>query len=254
MKPKIKNTTTAVLNLSVMFGQKTNLISLCGSELLLLMWAGLTDWLAVLPLRWQLRQANEFHPVCPHRRGGEAHPYSFMQKVVLLHLITPSCRKRSSISLHSHMKMEKVQLLLTPSCWRRWCSSSSPVILLTLSCRRCTSRCSPSAAAPPSAWWRSCWRWSARNYKCWRSSGRFLGAPDTQRRAGPWSLSNSYLMMSEIGLRPHHLHLCAAAYTGNNITVTVSSLFYLLFPEVTNTWHKLNNIIPAKIISRHFTL
>lgn len=92
------------------------------------------------------------------------------------------------------------------------------------SCRRCTSRCSPSAASPRSVWWRDRCRglfplWSARNCRCWRSSGRFLEAPDTPRRAGPWSLSDSYLMMSETGHRPHHLHLYAATHTGNDIII-----------------------------------
>lgn len=175
--------------------------------------AGLTDWWAVLSLRPQSRLVMS--PVCSHERGGEGRPHSFMEEEVVLHLITPSCRKRSILprgggeraaSPYSfmHVKEEVHQLLL---------------LLLTPSCRRCTFRCSPSAAAPPSAWWRSYWRWSARNCKCWRSSGRFLGAPDTRQRAGPWSPSNSYLMMSETGLRPHHLNLYAATFTGNDIAI-----------------------------------
>lgn len=101
------------------------------------------------------------------------------------------------------------------------------LLILTPSCRHCTSQHSPSAAAPPSVWWRSCWRWSARNCKCWRSSGRSLGAPDTQQRVGPWSLSNSYLMMSETGLHPHHLNLYAATYTGNNVTIRYELILFI---------------------------
>lgn len=97
--------------------------------------------------------------------------------------------------------------------WSRWSVSSHA---LTLSCTRCTSQCSSSAETHPSAWWRSCQRrssaplQSARSCRCWRSSGRFLEAPGIPRRAEPWSLQGSYLMTSETGRRPRHLHLCAA--------------------------------------------
>lgn len=122
-----------------------------------------------------------------------------------------------------------------------FCSYALTEELLTPSCRRYTSRHFAAAAAPPSSWWQEsgkrkmrmqrswgCPPWSARNCRCWRSSGRSPGDPGTPRRAGPWSPSSNFLMMSETGHHPRHLHLCAA---------TTVSVLQNLNIAVLQQWH-----------------
>lgn len=163
-----------------------------------------------------------------HARGREVSPRSWLHE------------QEKEVRHHFHfLRHEETVLFLSPSWRRRWSVSfphtgggeASPLsimqeevaLLLSLSCRRCTSQCLPSVLSPRSWWWGSCWRscspplWLTRNCRCWRSSGRFRGAPDTLWRAWSWTLADNYLVKSETGRRPHHLHLYAATQTGSDI-------------------------------------
>ena len=81
----------------------------------------------------------------------------------------------------------------------------------TPSCRRCKAPHSGAAASHPWAWpvrrsWtvRSCPHTSARNCRCWQSSGTCHAIPGTPQMAGHESLRGSFQTMSETAHPPHH--------------------------------------------------
>lgn len=129
---------------------------------------------AVLSLQRQPKLMNASRPAGIHGGGGEGHPPpSYRRRWCCTSSLPHAGRGQYGVaSPYSFTRVEEKEEV-------------HHLPLLTPSCRHCISRCSPSAAAPPSVWWRSYWRWSAKNCKCWQSSGRFLGGPDTQQRAGP---------------------------------------------------------------------